>query len=104
MAEVSGAVIKKTQDTLGKFVKKPQLTEKLLKKPPFRFLHDVINAVIKDTGFLKGLYKPDELVSDNIKDRDAKISFLQKLIDVTSRWLMVYPPSNHFLRNSPLLI
>lgn len=84
MAEVSPAVIKRTQDTLGKYVKKPQLTEKLLKKPPFRFLHDVINAVIRDTGFLKGLYRPEELVSDNIKDRDAKITFLQSLIDVTS--------------------
>lgn len=42
---VSPAVIKKTQDILGKYVKKPQLSEKLLKKPPFRFLHDVINAV-----------------------------------------------------------
>lgn len=45
MAEVSPVVIKKTQDLLGKYVKKPPLTEKLLKKPPFRFLHDVINAV-----------------------------------------------------------
>ena len=33
------AVIKKTQDQLGKYVQKPPLTEKLLSKPPFRFLH-----------------------------------------------------------------
>lgn len=45
MAEVSPAIIKKTQDLLGKVVKKPPLTDKLLRKPPFRFLHDVVNAV-----------------------------------------------------------
>jgi len=39
------AAVKKTQETLGKFLKKPPLTEKLLKKPPFRFLHDIISAV-----------------------------------------------------------
>lgn len=45
MAEVSDAVIKRTQDSLGKHVKKPVLTEKLLRKPPFKFLHDIIHAV-----------------------------------------------------------
>lgn len=42
---LSAESIKKTQDSLGKFVKKPPLTEKLLKKPPFKFLHDIINVV-----------------------------------------------------------
>lgn len=42
---LSAEAIKKTQDSLGKFVKKPPLTEKLLRKPPFKFLHDIINVV-----------------------------------------------------------
>lgn len=44
-SQVSPAVIRRTQELLGKYVKKPALSEKLLRKPPFRFLHDVINVV-----------------------------------------------------------
>lgn len=83
--EVSLDVIKKTQESLGKFIKKPPLTEKLLKKPPFRFLHDIVTNVIKETGFLKGLYNDIEMQSENIKDRDAKIAFLDKLINTLSK-------------------
>lgn len=68
------SIIKKTQDTLGRVIKKPPLTEKLLSKPPFRFLHDIITEVIKNTGVLKGLFKPEELNSENVKVRVKKLS------------------------------
>lgn len=45
MSEVSDVALKRTQDSLGKLIKKPVLTEKLLRKPPFKFLHDIIHAV-----------------------------------------------------------
>ncbi|KAG5318647.1 MIPT3 protein, partial [Pseudoatta argentina] len=80
--EVRPEVIKKTQNVLGKYFKKPPLTEKLLRKPPFRFLHDIITAIIKETNFLEGLFSEEELNSDNIKDKEAKLAFLTKLIDV----------------------
>ncbi|NWY03224.1 MIPT3 protein, partial [Nothoprocta ornata] len=71
------------------------LTERLLSKPPFRYLHDVITEVIRVTGFMKGLYTDFELKSENVKDKDAKISFLQKAIDtvvlVTGEPLSVKP-------------
>ncbi|KAK2839539.1 hypothetical protein Q5P01_013279 [Channa striata] len=75
-------MVKKTQDTLGKIIKKPPLTEKLLNKPPFRYLHDIFSEVIRTTGFMKGLYGENEMKSDNVKDKDSKIVFLQKAIDV----------------------
>ena len=59
------AIIKKTQDTLGKAIKKPPLIEKLLNKPPFRFIHDILTEVVK-TGVLKGLYSESELNSANV--------------------------------------
>lgn len=39
--------------------------------------------IIKETGFLSGLYTDDELSSDNIKDKESKVAFLQKCIDAT---------------------
>ncbi|XP_030908029.2 TRAF3-interacting protein 1 isoform X2 [Melopsittacus undulatus] len=89
------AVLRRTQEALGPVIRKPPLTDRLLSKPPFRYLHDVITEVIRVTGFMKGLYTDFELKSDNVKDKDAKISFLQKAIDavvmVTGEPLSVKP-------------
>ncbi|XP_062954747.1 TRAF3-interacting protein 1 isoform X1 [Cynocephalus volans] len=79
---MNAVVVRRTQEALGKVIRKPPLTEKLLSKPPFRYLHDIITEVIRMTGFMKGLYTDAEMKSDNVKDKDAKISFLQKAIDV----------------------
>lgn len=46
--ELGSDVIKSTQAALGKYVKRPPLSEKLLRKPPFRFLHDIVTAVSID--------------------------------------------------------
>uniref|UniRef100_A0A8C9KM06 TRAF3-interacting protein 1 n=1 Tax=Panthera tigris altaica TaxID=74533 RepID=A0A8C9KM06_PANTA len=53
------------------------LNETLLAPGPCRD-----RSVIRVTGFMKGLYTDAEMKSDNVKDKDAKISFLQKAIDV----------------------
>ncbi|XP_064549996.1 TRAF3-interacting protein 1 [Drosophila montana] len=81
--ELDAAVIKATQQSLGKYIKKPPLTEKLLKKPPFRYLMDIFTAFIRETGCFEGLYTPEEQLFENINDRNAKTRFLQKMIDVT---------------------
>ncbi|XP_078472840.1 TRAF3-interacting protein 1 [Lampetra planeri] len=81
---MDASAVKRTQETLGRVIRKPPLTEKLLGKPPFRFLHDVITEVIRTTGFMKGLYGESDMKSDNVKEREAKITFLQKAIDVVA--------------------
>ncbi|XP_022121349.2 TRAF3-interacting protein 1 [Pieris rapae] len=83
--ELDLSVIKATQLSLGKYVKRPPLSDKLLKKPPFRFLHDIVTSVLKSTGFFEGLFEDHELKSDNVKDREAKITFLNKVIYVISK-------------------
>ena len=55
-AAVSPEVIQRTQESLGRFVRKPPLTEKLLAKPPFRFLHDIFSAAMRDTGIMEGTW------------------------------------------------
>ncbi|XP_033333077.1 intraflagellar transport 54 [Megalopta genalis] len=80
--DVKPEVISKTQELLGKYFKKPPLTEKLLKKPPFRFLHDIVSAVVRETGFLDGLFTEEELNSENINNKETKLAYLTKLIDV----------------------
>lgn len=51
---IDAEIIKNTQTSLGKYVKRPPLTDKLLKKPPFRFLHDIVTTV--STLHVVGIY------------------------------------------------
>jgi TRAF3-interacting protein 1 len=59
------------------------MTEKLLCKPPFRYLHDVYTATLKQTNFGAGLFQGEELNSKSFEDKDSKLAFLVKLISLT---------------------
>lgn len=63
---------------------KPKMTEKLLCKPPFKYIFDIVQETIKATGFAKGLYNEEESAASFYTDKDKKIFFLKKLIDITS--------------------
>lgn len=53
--------------------------------------------MIKETKFLEGLYTAEELNPENIKDRNGKIAFLQKLIDIMSKLFILI--DIHFSRD-----
>jgi TRAF3-interacting protein 1 len=58
------------------------MTEKLLVKPPFRYLHDIFTATNQATGFGSGLYSGGELDAKSIADKEAKVNFLTKMISL----------------------
>lgn len=45
-AKTDPAIVKKTQDTLGRIIQAPSLTEKLLSRPPVQFIQDIVKSVI----------------------------------------------------------
>merc|ERR1712118_536384 len=76
--------IAQTQATLGTLIAKPKMTEKYLKKPPFRFLHDICMETMKATGFGQGLYTEAECDAAGLADKQAKVDFLNKIVSVVS--------------------
>ena len=53
----------RVQELVGAIIAKPAMKEKLLSKPPFRFLHDTVMAIMTATGFAQGLYDEEEMNS-----------------------------------------
>ncbi|VDN04985.1 unnamed protein product [Thelazia callipaeda] len=70
----------KTRELFVGLIERPPLTDQLLQRPPFRFLHDVVNATIQNTGYLMDKFTSEELIASNVTNKEAKASFLKKLI------------------------
>lgn len=49
----------------SQIIQKPRMTEKLLSRPPFRYLFDIVQETIKVTNFGKDLYSEEECNSKN---------------------------------------
>jgi TRAF3-interacting protein 1 len=64
-------------------IQKPKFNEKLLTKPPFRYIHDIFTNTMAVTGFGNGLFDEEELDGKAITEKEAKINWLTKLISLT---------------------
>jgi len=73
-------VMGETTQVISALIRKPKMSEKLLKRPPFRFLFDVVMALNKVSGFVEHLFSPEQMDSSNISDRESKTAFLNTLI------------------------
>ena len=59
--------ITKSIAILGQIINKTPLNQKLLSRPPFRYIHDIFSEIIKTSGYFKGLYSEEEMMSENVK-------------------------------------
>lgn len=81
--------VERTKDVIEKIIQKPKMAAKLLSKPPFRFIHDIVSEITRVTGFADGLYSAEELDSGSIKEKQPKIDYLTKIIQCVSCQLNV---------------
>ncbi len=100
MADLDACIVA-TQATLGNIVKKPKLTEKLLQKPPFRFLHDLVTALIGSGHLPSSMYPPALLDSANFTEKDTKLEFLNLTISFVRLCLTSIPSRVHGQLSSP---
>ena len=90
---LSEATPDEVRRTLGAIITKPELSDKLLEKPPFVFIHDIFSQVTKATGFGNGLFEGDWLDGHSeifkLKDADKKFlhrpAYLTSIIDVVAK-------------------
>ncbi|KAL0210684.1 hypothetical protein RCL1_005120 [Eukaryota sp. TZLM3-RCL] len=71
------------KEALEPYIKSTPLTEKLLGRPPFRYLFDLITEFIRETGWGDDLLSPDELNIDSLSDKAKRGIWLKKIIDHT---------------------
>jgi hypothetical protein len=76
------SIVNEAKNKISAVISKPKMTEKLLSKPPFRFLHDTITAITAATGFGEGLYSGAELDSASMNEKFAKMSYLDKIFQL----------------------
>lgn len=76
MATIETELINSTIDALKGLISRPPLTEKLLSRPPFKYILDICKALSTATGFPA----PASCNYDDITDREERTAFLTSII------------------------
>jgi TRAF3-interacting protein 1 len=71
-----------TAQMFSSLFEKPKMSEKLLSKPPFKYIFDIFTETMKSTGFAQGLYSEEEMNAQFYNDKDTKITYLKKMTDL----------------------
>ena len=69
----------KTIELYTPFIEYPQMTERHLKRPPFKYIFHIFLSCTKKTGFADGLLSEEELDPEYYKSPERKMIFLKKL-------------------------
>ncbi len=72
----------KTIQIYNSFIDYPQLTEKYLKRPPFKYIFQIFISLNSKTNFAEGLFKNDELDPEFYDSPEKKMNFLKLLLKV----------------------
>ena len=73
-----------TGKMFSSLIEKPKMIEKLLKKPPPKYIYDIILNTMKKTNFPKGLLTDQEMDHKYFEaDPHHKLAILQKVVDIT---------------------
>jgi TRAF3-interacting protein 1 len=75
-------LIEQSKNLISTIIQRPKMTEKLLSKPPFRFIHDTNTAILVEPLCGVGLYSGDELNSAAITEKQQKIDYLEKIFNL----------------------
>jgi len=80
---MSGDFWTATQKELQPLFQSPNLSEKLLQKPPFKFLFDIVSSLLQ-TGFGQGVFTEKELDREGYSEKEAKMAFLSRYMQYVS--------------------
>lgn len=72
----------KTIQVFGNYIEYPQLTEKYLRRPPFKYIFQIFLTLNSKTGFAKDTFKEPELNPDYYDTPEKKMAFLKQAIRI----------------------